>query len=386
MKKLSLLLAVLVFVVSAAACLAVDYTYEDVLTWSWEEILEAAKKEGPVSFAIWGDEAEWNQTLSVLREKYGIDVTLTVGEKNQVMNKILIEKDDPESTIDIVMLSGETVNGLLGADTLAAGTLPKIEYKDDLVAGLSARKEGVANTEGWWVPISISPSGWIFNTNFLAAEDVPQNIDELTAFIQANPGRFGMCIPEKGGTGQSQMESLIANMTGGLDQYLIAEGNVVDETLHESWSKVWEWFDANKANIAFTTGNSDSLTRLNDGELWLTTAWNSNVYNGTFVDGTLNVPYGFIVPEMGLCYSGEVLSVVKNTGKPAAALFVINWIASPEAQALNVENMGWVPSNQTVDCEINLLSPEDNARLTEWMAAVYKTQYIADFNANVLAN
>ena len=387
MKKLSFMLAVLVLVISSfTACMAADYSYEDVLGWSWDEILEAARNEGTVNMACWDSESEWIQVYDVLREQYGIDVNVVIGEKNQLMNKVLIEKDDAASSIDIIMLAGETVNGLLGGDTLAPDMLTKLEAKDDLVPGLSKIKEGVENTENWWVPINISPAGWVYNKSFLSEDQLPQNMEELTAFIQANPGRFGMCIPEKGGTGQAQMESIIAAMTGGLDQYLVAEGNVVDETLHESWSSVWDWFEANKANIAFTTGNSDSLTRLNDGELWLTTAWNSSLYKAVYVNGTLSIDWGFYVPEMGLAYSGDTLSVVKNTGKPAAALFVLNWLASPDGQAALVEKMGWVPSNLTVDCDVQLLPEEDAARNVSWMAACYKTQYIADFNEKVLAN
>lgn len=387
MKKMSFVLAVLVLVFcTAAVCLAADYSYEDVLGWSWEEILEAAKKEGTINMACWDSETEWIQVFDALREQYGIDVNVVIGEKNQLMNKILIEKDDPASTIDIIMLAGETVNGLLGGDTLAAGTLTKMEAKDDLIEGLSLIKEGVENSGNWWVPININPAGWVYNKNFLSEDQLPQNMEELTAFIQANPGRFGFCIPEKGGTGQAQMEEIIANLTGGLDQYLLAEGNVVDEKLHETWATVWEWFETNKANIAFTTGNSDSLTRLNDGELWLTTAWNSSLYKAAYVNGTLGIDWGFYVPEMGLAYSGDTLSVVKNTGKPAAALFVMNWLSSQDGQQQLVDKMKWVPSNLSVDADLRLLTPEYGARSVSWMSACYKVQYIADFNEKVLAN
>ena len=396
MKKFLSLLLSLVMVLSLAACggnsdeslpedgetnLPAYETAADLLSWSWEDIEAAAKQEGEVTFAVWSQEPEWNQVCSLFEEKYGIEVNVLAGEKNTVMDKVLMELSG-DASIDVMFLSGETVGGLLGADALTPGILDIMPNKDLLAPGLSARKEGVSNENGYWVPVSTSPAGFLYNANELSEDDVPQTFEELTAFIQENPGRFSMCIPENGGTGQATMESIIANLTGGLDQYLLAEDGC-DPALLEKWDVVWDWFNENKENITFTTSNDDGVTRLNSGEVWLTTAWNSTVYS-SISTGNLSINHGFYVPDMGLCYSGEVMSVISNSTHPAAALLFINWMTTEEGQNAQAEFTGNLGSRTDLEQDIAMLSNEERAKNTDWMAACYKTQYIQDFTTNVL--
>ena len=354
----------------------------DLLSWSWEDIEKAAKQEGEVTFAVWSDEAEWNQACAEFQKKYDIQVNVMAGEKNTVMDKVLVELSG-KASVDVMFLSGETVTGLRGAGALTKGILDIMPEKDALVPGLSARKEGVSNEDGIWVPVSTSPAGFLYNANELSENDVPQTFDQLTAFIEANPGKFCMCIPENGGTGQAMMECIIANLTGGLEQYLMVEGEDCDEALVAKWSAVWDWFDAHKDQITFTTSNGDGVTRLNSGEVWLVTAWNATV-NNNIKTGNLSINHGYYVPDMGLCYSGEVMSVVKNASHPAAALLFINWMTTVEGQTAQADYTGNLTGRTDLDQDISHLSAEDRAKNVDWMAACYKTRYIRDFTTNVL--
>lgn len=358
-------------------------TAEDLLSCSWDEIEAAAKEEGELTFAIWNDEAQYNQLCELFTERYGIKVNILAGDKGVVMDKVLMELKGDKGSIDTMYLSGETVNGLLSAGALTPGILNIMEQKDKLVPGLSARKEGVDNSAGYWVPVYTNPCGWLYNADELTEDELPQTMDDLTKFIEENPGRFGMCIPENGGTGQAVMESIIANLTGGLDQYLLAENNECDPALLEKWDAVWEWFDAHKDQIAFTTSNGDGTTRLNSGEVWLVASWNASIFSN-IQSGNLTINHGFYVPEMGLCYSGEVMSIVKNAPHPAAALLFINWMTSDEAQNALAEQMNQMTARVDLKQDICYLDDTSRANNVDWMAACYKAQYIKDFTTNVL--
>lgn len=353
-------------------------TIADLLSLSWEEIEAQAKEEGEVVYAVWGDEAEWNQLASHFQEKYGVKVTLVVGEKINVMNKAITEVGSA-GTMDVMMLAGETVKGLLGADVLAPNVLPKIESKDQLVEGLSQRKEGVSNSEGWWVPININPAGIAYNANNI--ETPPQSWAEFEAYIDANPLKFGFCIPEKGGTGQAMMETIIANLTGGLDQYLLDEE--VNPEKHAKWDDVWEWVNARKDKITFVGSNQDAITRLNGGELDLVVAWNSTL-DKAVKNGELFKHYGFYVPDFGLCYSGDTIAALQNAPHPAASLLWMNWLVSEESQVLAADYLAYFPSRMDVNVDVSRLAEGEQAKNVDWMSAVYKTQYISDFTQNVL--
>jgi len=87
---------------------------------------------------------------------------------------------------------------------------------------------------------------------------------------------------------------------------------------------------------------------------------------------------------MGLCYSGEVMSIVKNTPHPAAALLFINWMTSDEAQNALAEQMNQMTARVDLKQDICYLDDTSRANNVDWMAACYKAQYIKDFTTNVL--
>lgn len=353
-------------------------TVAEVLNMTWDQIAEQAKEEGEVVYATWGDEAEWNRLAARFTEKYGVKFTIVTGEKVNMMNKAIAELNGT-GTIDVMMLAGETVNGLLGAGALAPNVLPKIEDKDKLVPGLSQRKEGVSNSEGWWMPININPAGFLYNANNIS--NPPQTWEEFEAYIDANPKKFGFCIPEKGGTGQAMMEALIANLTGGLEQYLLDPE--VDPEKHAKWDVVWDWLNSRKDKITFVNSNNDAITRLNGGELDLVVAWNSTV-DKAVRNGELFKHYGYYVPEFGLCYSGDTIAALKNAPHPAAALLWMNWLASEEAQTLAADILAYFPSRTDLQVDVSRLAEGEQAKNVDWMSACYKTQYISDFTRNVL--
>jgi putative spermidine/putrescine transport system substrate-binding protein len=351
---------------------------QELLNQPWVDIEKQAKEEKEIVFACWADEPGWTQLGKLFTDRYGIEVTLVIGEKIAVMNKTIVELNGVGS-IDTMMLAGETVNGLINANALAEGILGKMENKANLVPGLSQRKEGVSNTKQYWVPININPAGFLYNTNNIA--NPPQTWDEFEAFIDMHPNRFGMCLPEKGGTGQAMMETIIANLTGGLDQYLL--DSEVDPVKHAKWQAVWDWIKARENKIVFTNSNADNITRLNGGELDLVVVWNSGL-NNAVTTGEIFRHYGFYVPQFGLCYSGDTLAALKNAAHPAAALLWLNWITSEEAQVAAAQFLNYMTARTDISVDVSMLPPGEINKNVDWMSAVYKTQYISDFTKNIL--
>ena len=89
--------------------------------------------------------------------------------------------------------------------------------------------------------------------------------------MKRTPKKFGFCVPEKGGSGQSMMQTVITNETGGLEQYM--SDREVDPAKTEKWDTVWGWINDHKDQITFTTSNADSISRMNQGEITMTVAW-----------------------------------------------------------------------------------------------------------------
>ena len=60
-------------------------------------------------------------------------------------------------------------------------------------------------------------------------------------------------------------------------------------------------------------------------------------------------------------------------------------MTSDEGQNAQAEATGYLGARTDLEQDISLLTPEDRAKNTDWMAACYKTQYIKDFTTNVLS-
>lgn len=354
-------------------------TMEDLKGMDWAAIEEAAKKEGEVTFTVWYNEAGFTEILKLFTEKYGIEANLVVSEQKAFAQKALAEKDGEVGTIDVAVV-GEMVKTLLDAGVMAGPLLDKMEHKDVLDPGLSQYQEGIA-TNGYVVPLYLNQTGFLYNSDNIAEADLPQTWADFEAYIQANPMKFGICPPEKGGSGQAFTMLAIQELTGGLDPYY-GDTEVVDSKV-EQWDAVWSWVNANKDKITFTTSNNDSASRLNQGELDLVVAWSDDTTVARKA-GELGPNAKFYIPDMGLAGGGDTVGMVANAEHKAAALLLVNWLTSEEAQTQIAQLLNAVPARTDVPVVDSPIPPEDMENRVAWIPAVYKTKFIQDFTTSVL--
>ncbi len=352
---------------------------KNLLELSFDDIVKEAQAEGEMSLWIWGDEAKWQEVADGFEQKYGIKVSIMVSDKNTALNKVLAEKDG-KGSIDVMGLPGDIINAMMDADVLYGQVLDVMTHKDQLDEGLCERFEGVEG-DGQWVPIYKNYTGMLYNANEVPEDDLPQTWDELTQWIEAHPKKFGFCVPEKGGSGQSMMQTVITNETGGLEQYM--SDREVDPAKTEKWDTVWGWINDHKDQITFTTSNADSISRMNQGEITMTVAWDSSV-SDSLEAGELFKEIGFYIPEFGLVGGGDVQTVLKNAQHPAAGIVWLDYITSDEGQNYMMDLMGCFPARTDMEMTHTYLSAADLEKSVEWMPACYKAYYIDEFIKNVL--
>jgi putative spermidine/putrescine transport system substrate-binding protein len=376
MKKVIVLLMTVLLAATMAASAA--SAPKALLDMNWEEIKAAAKEEGKVVFWVWHDESFWVQLGQAFEKKYGIKFELVFSEKTAGDSKILAEKDSAKGSFDVFKVGGETTKLIMDANLLAGPILSKIEVKDKLDQGLSARQEGV-ETKGYLVPAHRNQTGLLYNPRTVS--NPPQTWAELEAWIDANPKKFGFCSPDKGGSGQAFVLSVIKEVAGGLDKYY-GDTEVVDSKV-ANWDLVWKWINDRKSKITITTSNNDSLARLNQGELNLVAAWDDNTFN-TIKAGELFKDATLYIPKFGMAGGGDTLGLMKNAPHPAAGLLLINYMVSDEGQQLFMTVMNTYPARTDLIATSTLLKPEDMQYRLEEIPAAYKSKYIEDFVKNVL--
>ena len=118
----------------------------------------------------------------------------------------------------------------------------------------------------------------------------------------------------------------------------------IDEAQIANWKKTWDWFSSKKDALIRTASNADSLTRLNDGELVIVSAWQDHLFS-LQKQGAITERLKFYVPKFGMPGGGNVVTVAKNAPNPAASLVFVHWITSPEVQQKLNQEFGVRPLN-----------------------------------------
>lgn len=357
---------------------AADTGEKSIYDMTKEELIAAAQAEGSVTFAVWHDEALWKEIGDGFTEEYGIKFEIAVGEKQALTSKVIAEKDGATGTIDVMKVGGEDVKTTIDAGVFMGPTLPSIWSKDELDPGLSVRQEGVEHG-GYLVPLHRNQTGLLINPDYV--ENAPQTWEELEAWIEENPLRFGFCEPAEGGSGQAMVLMAVDHLTGGLDQY---QGDVeVDEAKTESWSEVWQWFNDRKDKVTITTSNKDSLSRLNQGELWMVVAWDDQT-TSTVAAGELFKNAELYIPELGMPGGGDSAGLLANAPHPAAGLLLLDYLTDVKAQEMMNSVLNTYPARVDVAVQNTSIDPADMVNRTEWIPAAYKAKFINDFTEQVL--
>lgn len=349
----------------------------DVLTMSWDQIVEQAKAEKDIVFYAWWGEEYWKEAARMFNEKYGMNAQVIIADN--VVDKLLAEKDKPVGTVDVQLIGGANVKTTMDAGVWYGPIFEKLPSAAKLDQKLASYQEGV-ETKGYLVPIYRNQTALLYDPD--RVKDPPQTWDQLVAWIDANPKGFAFSDPNKGGTGQAFVQTAIANLTGGTDKYKGDTEVVADKVA--DWKTVWDWFKTNLPKLDVTVSNNESLDHLNQGAASLIVAWDDDT-QVALSKGTLFKRAQMYIPEMGLPGGGDTAGIAKNAPHKAASLLFLDFLTSLEMQKLMNETIGSYPARTDIT-DVKQLIPEEQRQKygTAWVPAPYKKLFSEDFTKQVL--
>jgi putative spermidine/putrescine transport system substrate-binding protein len=351
----------------------------DLTKASWDQIVAQAKKEGAVTFYCWYFADFFTEAAAAFEKQYGIKPIVVVGDNNANTNKAVAEKDMAVGTIDCMIMGGQNVKTGMDLGLFWGPIKGIVPDADKLAPSLWVVQEGVM-TKGYLAPFHRNQTGLVYDPDKVK-EPLPQTFAELTAWIEAHPKQFGFCDPNKGGSGQSFVHTVIKELAGGLEKYS-GDTEVVQSKV-ATWNLVWEWIQKHKDQVTITAGNNDTYQRVNGGELTLAVAWDDGIKD--FINkGQLFSRAKMYIPKMGFAGGGDTMGVLKNSAHKAAALLWIAHITSREMQEKKFVMVNAYPARTDITIPNVMLTEKDRANALAWFPAPYKAYMIAEFTKNVL--
>lgn len=318
------------------AMLATSAFATDLSQKSWTEIEEQAKKEGQVVVSIWYLQPQFRTFIKEFEQQYGVKVRIPEGTADGNINKLLAEKKLGKGKMDVVAIGADIYPTVLKSEVLAdLSKIPSFVNANHFLQGVNLGNYGL----GFWG----NQTGLAYDPQRLSEEQLPQTWQDIEAYLQAKPKKFGYADPNGGASGKAFIERALIYVGGDYDY----QGQEPNDAQMASWKSTWDWFAKNKENMTRTSSNADSLTRLNDGELDLVSAWQDHLFS-LQKQGAITPRLKFYVPKFGMPGGGNVLGIAKNSPHPAASLLFVNWITSPEIQQKLNQEFGVRPLTNDV--------------------------------------
>lgn len=361
-----LITAAMITAVSTTAVMAADLS-----SMSWDEIVTQAKAEGEVSWFVWYFQADFRSAVQPFEEKYGIKVIIPEGTHDSNMDKLLAERDRDVGDIDVMSHGWDPLGemNLAGLYTKLDNVLPSLTGKFGEINGISG--------EGYALAYWGNQSGIAYDPAKVDESNLPQTTDDFAAFWTANPNMFGF-NSENGGSGPSFFSNVLRN----LSDVDFSDGTSSPKKL-TALDEGIAFFNDHAAEYIITASNTDSLTRLSDGELSMVPAWEDHLA-GLQSKGEVRKELKYYIPTMGMNGGGNSAAVPQNAPHSAAAMVFIDWLTSAETQTGFNVRFGAAPMHADADDSHALVPASQRVNRVGEAAQPFKGEMEEYFIENVV--
>lgn len=181
----------------------------------------------------------------------------------------------------------------------------------------------------------------------------PTTMDELVAWMQANPGRFAYNVPGTGGAGDSFVRTAVYNFIDDPEAMTSS-----DEKWTEQWDAGFEFLASihpymysSGGTITYPNKNQGALDLLSNKEIDMCPMW-ADMLLSQRAAGT--VPECMKMTTITPSFTGSVqgLTIPTFGSNPEGAYKFIDYILSAEAQELMVKEMAAIPLVDTTGMDL----------------------------------
>jgi putative spermidine/putrescine transport system substrate-binding protein len=319
-------------------------TPQQVLAQSWPQI-EAAGRQQTVSMVMWQGDPLINKYMSgyvkpELRRRYGIELQLAAAQGAGLVQTLAAEQAAGQpSEADVVWINGETFYQLRQVDALLGpfvAKLPNARYLDLQNPFINTDfQQPVAGMECPWGNVQFAV---IYDSARVSRP--PRSFAELPGYLRAHPGQF--TIPNEF-TGMTLLKSWMISLSG---QPQLFQGKF-NEAVYKRWSgELWQVINASRPYF-WKQGRTfpEQLAPLHrlfaNGEVAFTFSCNDAEVDNKLNQGVFPATARAYVPALGTIQNSHYLGIVRGARHPEAALLLVNFLISPEAQLKKMDPNVW---------------------------------------------
>lgn len=342
MKKTRLFLAALALL---AGCNAEKQrTPQQILAQTWPQV-EAQGRGQAVNMVMWMGDPLINRYMSAyvkpeVKRRFGIDLQIAAGQGAGLVQTLAAEQQAGQpSEADLVWINGETfyqlrqVDALLGPYVAKLPNAPLLDLQNPFIN--TDFQQPIGGMECPWGNVQFN---FIYDSARVARP--PRSFAELPAYVRAHPGQF--TIPNEF-TGMTLLKSWMMALSG--DPRLFR--GKFDEAVYRKWSgALWRQVNASKPYF-WKQGQTfpEQLAPLHqlfaNGEVAFTFSNNDAEVDNKVNQKVFPATARAYVPLPGTIQNSHYLGIVRHARHPEAALLVVNFLISPEAQLKKMDPDVW---------------------------------------------
>ena len=303
---------------------------------SWEEILWLARGQ-TVRMAMWdGDpliNAYMRDYVAVeLQKAVGVQLEVMGGLGSELVSRLAVELQAGQShgDIDVMWINGETfyqlrrLNALYGPFTDRLPNNRWIDWTNPFVA-----IDFQQTVDGYECPWGNVQLALIYRSDQVLTP--PRTKEALAEWIRAHPGRFTWDVEF---TGMTFLKSLLYDFAGGRDSL----SSPFDEQVYQrATQQLWNWIREIQPSLwrkgeTFPQSVAQLHQLFSNGELDFTMSNNDGEVDNKVLQGVLPETAKAYVLDTGTIRNSHYLGIPVNAPSKAAAMVLIDFLISPEAQ------------------------------------------------------
>ena len=332
---------------------------QDLALLEWSAIGEKAAGSD-VNFMMWQGNPPLNDYINNyvvprVKELYDINLNITGGQGPEIVQLVMGEKQAgvKKGQADIVWINGETffqlrkIEGLYGPFVEQLPNAAYVDFEDPFIS--IDFQQDVNYMEAPW---GIGQYALVYDS--ATVPNPPKNLAQLEQYIKEHPGTFTI---SNDFSGMTLLKSFLAEL-GGSPTSL--DGAFEEEKYNHLSAELWNYINRNKKyfwkeGTTFPKEHTKMDQMFATGELQLIYGFGEGGIEDKIREGLFPNTTRAYAWENGTILNTNYLGIPYNSSHKAAAMVVINFLMSPEAQYEKLTRNG--RESRTI-LEIDLLPVE----------------------------